>query len=67
MHARTVKGSQFAIIVGAKRIVVKHVYGAKGKRCRVIMPDDVRVEESPPNEAALMDSIGDEVTTTERD
>jgi hypothetical protein len=43
MVARTVKGSEFTIIVDDKRITVKHLY-CKGKRCRVIAPAGVRIE-----------------------
>ncbi len=44
MRPRTVKGTVFTIIVDDKRIVIKHVFG-KGKRCRVIAPPGVFIEE----------------------
>ena len=44
MRLRTVKGSVFTIVVDDKRIVIKHLYG-KGKRCRVIAPPGVFIEE----------------------
>jgi hypothetical protein len=44
MNERTVKGAVFTIVVEGKRIVVKHVSG-KGKRCRVIAPAGVSIEE----------------------
>lgn len=44
MVMRTVKGSVFTIIVDGKRIVIQHVSG-KGKRCRISMPDGVRIED----------------------
>ena len=44
MKLRTVKGAVFTILVDDKRIVVKHVFG-KGKRCRVIGPPGVLIEE----------------------
>lgn len=49
MRLRTVKGAVFTILVDDKRIVVKHVFG-KGKRCRVIVPPGVLIEEErrPP-------------------
>lgn len=52
MHARTIKGSVFTIIVDSKRITVKHVF-SKGKRCRVILPDGVMIESGDnPNRAS---------------
>jgi hypothetical protein len=48
MPARTIKGSQFTIIIEGKQITVKHVTG-KGKRCRVIAPDGVRIEANYKN------------------
>jgi hypothetical protein len=44
MRSRTVRGTVFTILVDDKRIVVKHVLG-KGKRCRVIAPAGVLIEE----------------------
>jgi hypothetical protein len=44
MSARTVRGPSFTIVVDGKRIFVKHV-DCKGKRCRVIAPEGVTIEE----------------------
>ena len=46
MIARTVKSAVFTIVVGDKRIVIKHVF-CKGKRCRVILPPGAIIEEQP--------------------
>jgi len=48
MRARTVKGNQFTIQLGDKRIVIKHVAG-KGKRCRVTVPQGVTITSSDPD------------------
>ncbi len=52
MRLRTVKGAVFTIVVDDKRIVVKHVFG-KGKRCRVILPPGVLIEEERRQSAAI--------------
>jgi hypothetical protein len=60
MPARTVKGPQFAIVVDGKRIIVKHVYAAKGKRCRVIVPEGVLIEGSLDVDESPADSFSDD-------
>ncbi len=52
MKFRTVKGAVFTIVVDDKRIVIKHVFG-KGKRCRVIVPPGVLIEEEQRQSAII--------------
>ena len=50
MPARTIKARSFTIFVDGKRITIRHV-DSKGKRCRVFVPDGVRIEPGIVNES----------------